>query len=132
MSKKCVYDTRFFIEFFYSSDGALLKKLKEDLKTVKDRLVSTVTIHEIHRINFEREGREVASLRSEAIHRDFKVIDVDYETAIKSAELRSRYKIPMADSIIAAIAKIYDCPVMSDDRHFQEVKGLKTKWITTL
>lgn len=128
MPEKSVYDTRFFVEYFYSSDARFLRRLKEDLRSVKERMVSAVTIHEIHRINLENEGSEVATLRSEIICRDFKLIDMDYETAIRSAKLRSRYRMPMADSVIAATAQIYGCPVVSDDPHFREIKDLKTRW----
>ena len=131
MPERSVYDTRFFVEYFYSGDTELLRRLKEDLRAVRERMVSALTIHEIHRINLEREGREVATLRSETIRRDFNVVDVDYGTAVRSAELRNRYRIPMADSVIAATAQINGCPVVSDDRHFQEIEDLKTRWYTT-
>ena len=131
MLKKSIYDTRFFIEYFYSNNQTLLKELKKDLRTVKERMVSTLTIHEIHRINLNREGRDVATLRSETIRRDFKILNVDYQTAVKSAQLRSKYKIPMADSVIAATAQIHQSPVVSDDPHFKGIKDLKTRWYTT-
>ncbi len=130
MPERSVYDTRFFVEYFYSDNAGFLRRLKEDLRAVRDKMVSALTIHEIHRINWEREGREVATLRSEAIRRDFKVVDVDYETAVRSAELRSRHRIPMADSVIAATAQIHRCPLVSDDPHFQEIEDLKTRWYT--
>lgn len=128
MPQRSVYDTRFFVEYFYSSDSKFLVRLKEDLRSVRERMVSVVTIHEIYRIDLEREGREVAELRSEAIRRDFNVVDMDYETAIRSAELRSLHRIPMADSVIAATAQIHGCSVVSDDPHFQRVESLKTRW----
>jgi len=130
MPERSVYDTRFFVEYFYSGDSEFLSRLKEDLRSVRDRKVSVVTIHEVYRIDLEREGREVARLRSETIRRDFDVVDVDYETAIRSAELRSRHRIPMADSVIAATAQIHGCPVVSDDPHFQKIEGMKTRWIS--
>lgn len=131
MPERSVYDTRFFVEYFYSGDARLLRRLKEDLRAVRERMVSVLTIHEIHRVNLEREGREVATLRSETIRRDFNVVDVDYEAAVRGAELRSRYRIPMADSVIAATAQIHGCSVVSDDRHFQEIEDLKARWYTT-
>jgi len=131
MPERSVYDTRFFVEYFYSSDSEFLRKLKEDLRSVRDRGVSVVTIHEIYRIDLEKEGREVAKLRSETIRRDFNVVDMDYETAVRSAELRSRYRIPMADSVIAATAQIHGCSVVSDDPHFQKIESLKTRWYST-
>ena len=131
MPERSLYDTRFFVEYFYSGDAELLRRLKEDLKAVRERMVSALTVHEIHRINLEKEGREVATLRSETICRDFNVVDVDYETAVISAELRSRHRMPMADSVIAVTAQIHGCSLVSDDPHFQGIKNLKTRWLAT-
>ncbi|HDQ06586.1 MAG TPA: type II toxin-antitoxin system VapC family toxin [Candidatus Bathyarchaeota archaeon] len=131
MRERSVYDTRFFVEYFYSGDAGFLRRLKEDLRAVRERMVSALTIHEVYRVNLEREGREVAILRSETIRRDFNVVDVDYETAVRSAELRSKHRIPMADSVIAATAQIHGCPLVSDDTHFQQIPDLKTRWYTT-
>jgi len=125
-----LYDTRFFVEYFYSDDAALLKKLKHDLRLVKEKMVSALTVHEMHRINLQREGKEVAALRSNVMRADFEVVDVDYEIAVKSAELRSRNQMPMADSVIAATAQIHNCFLFSDDVHFKAVKNLKIKWCT--
>jgi len=131
MRERSVYDTRFFVEYFYSGDAGFLRRLKEDLRAVRERMVSALTIHEIYRVNLEREGREVAILRSETIRRDFNVVDVDYETAVRSAELRSKHRIPMADSVIVATAQIHGCPLVSDDAHFKQIPDLKTRWYAT-
>ncbi|MDH5439484.1 MAG: hypothetical protein OEY31_02625, partial [Candidatus Bathyarchaeota archaeon] len=62
MPERNLYDTRFFVEYFYSDDVRFLGRLKEDLLAVRERMVSTLTIHEIYRINLEKEGREVATV----------------------------------------------------------------------
>jgi predicted nucleic acid-binding protein len=128
MPERCLYDTRFFVEYFFSEDQGLSRKLKQQLRSVKERMVSALTVHEIYRINLKKEGTDVAMLRSNAIHSDFTVVDVDYETAVKSAELRSNHPMPMADSIIAATAQFLRCPLVSDDAHFKEIPNLKTLW----
>ncbi|MBS7618629.1 PIN domain-containing protein, partial [Candidatus Bathyarchaeota archaeon] len=115
MSERSVYDTRFFIEYFYSKNLEFLKKLKEDLKRVRGKVVSVLTIHEVYRISLEKEGRDVADLRGKIICKDFKVVNVDYDVAVRSAELRSKYRIPMADSVIAATAQMHKCTLASDD-----------------
>lgn len=130
MHNRCLYDSRFFVEYFYSSDSVFQRKLKEDLKEAKERFVSALVVHELHQINLEREGKEVANLRSSVLNVDFKVVDVDFQIAINSAELRSKYRIPMADSVIAASAQISGCVLVSDDKHFQKIPNLKTRWIT--
>jgi len=38
MPRRSVYDTRFFVEYFYSRDKSLLKRLKDDLKRTKEKL----------------------------------------------------------------------------------------------
>jgi len=131
MRERSVYDTRFFVEYFYSGDAGFLRRLKEDLRAVRERMVSALTIHEIYHVNLEREGREVAILRSETIRRDFNVVDVDYKMAVRSAELRRKHRIPMADSVIAATAQIHGCPLVSDDAHFKQISDLKTRWYAT-
>jgi toxin FitB len=128
MPDRRLYDTRFFVEYFYSNDPEFVRKLKEELRSVKERMVSSLTIHEIHRIVLKREGKDVATLRSNTIQGDFEVIDVDYKIAIKSAELRNKHQIPMADSVIVATAQIQQCPLFSDDAHFKSIENLKTTW----
>jgi predicted nucleic acid-binding protein len=131
MPERRLYDTRFFVEYFYSDNAGLLDKLKEELRLTKENLVSAVTVHEMHRINLVREGKAVASLRSSTMRADFKIIDVDYLIAVKSAELRNSQKMPMVDSVIAATAQIYDCSLFTDDAHFKGVPNLKTKWCSS-
>jgi predicted nucleic acid-binding protein len=128
MPDRRLYDTRFFAEYFYSADQQLVRKLKEELRLVNERMVSSLTIHEIHRVVLKKEGKEVAVLRSSTIRRDFQVIDVDYVIAVKSAELRSKHQMPMADSVIAATAQLQGCPLFSDDAHFKNIENLKTVW----
>lgn len=111
MPDRRLYDTRFFAEYFYSADQQLIRKLKEELRSVNERMVSSLTIHEIHRIVLKKEGKEVATIRSSTIRRDFQIIDVDYAIAVKSAELRIKHQMPMADSVIAATAQIQGCPL---------------------
>ena len=124
---KRLYDTRFFFEYFYSDKIKLLKKLKQEAKSTREKLVSILTIHELHHISIKRSGKEVASLRSHTIVSEFTVVDVDYTIAVKSAELRSSRSMPMADSIIAATAQLHECTLISDDDHFKGIPNLKTK-----
>ena len=128
MPNRRLYDTRFFVEYFYSPDKELVRKLKEEFRSKNEKMVSALTIHEFHRIVLKTKGKEVALLRSSAIQRDFQVIDVDYPIAVKSAELRAKHQMPMADSIIAATAQIKECPLFSDDAHFKNIENLKTVW----
>jgi len=126
---KTVYDTRFFIEHYYSRDVEVLRKTKEEIRKTKDRYISAIVIHEVYRLTLEREGRETAILRAGLLEKDFKIIDVDSEIAENSAELRHRYKISLADSIIAATTLSLNAICFSDDLHLKAVKEIRTQWI---
>jgi predicted nucleic acid-binding protein len=124
-----VYDTRFFIEHYYSKDSEVLKRTTNILKADKKKVISTITIHEVYRLTLEKEGREQAELRAELLEKDFKVVNVDAQIAKISAKLRHKYRIPMADSIIAATAQSLKLACITDDKHLLQIEEIKTKWI---
>ena len=125
---RAVYDTRFFVEFYYSQDERLLQRMREEKKR-REKFISTVVIHEVYRLTLEREGRETAALRARLLRQDFKVIPVTAEIAEVSAELRHRYGLSMGDSMIAATASCLGATCISDDPHFKRVKEIKSVWI---
>jgi len=126
---KTVYDTRFFIEHYYSSDQNVLRKTKDEIRKSKNRLVSAIVIHEIYWLSLKYEGHETAQERTELLEKDFKVVNVDSEIARNSAELRNKYNISMTDSIIAATASALKATCLSDDPHLKKVKEIRTRWI---
>ncbi|MBO3842086.1 MAG: PIN domain-containing protein [Candidatus Brockarchaeota archaeon] len=124
-----VYDTRFFIEHYYSGDDEILKRTTSMLRSDRNRIISTIVVHEVFRLTLEKEGRVQAELRTRLLEKDFKVVDVDVQIAKASAELRHKYRVPMADSIIAATAKILNLTCITDDKHLTQMDEIKTKWI---
>ncbi|MFH1180286.1 MAG: PIN domain-containing protein [Candidatus Bathyarchaeota archaeon] len=128
MPDKAVFDTRFFIEYFYSGDEGFLKKLTETIVQTKNRIISSVTIYEVYKLILVREGREIARHRVEVMKRDFQITDLNQEIAVNAAEINHGTGHPMADSVIAATAKMQNASVITDDPHFNEVKSLKVHW----
>lgn len=123
-----VYDTRFFIELFYSKEENLQSKIKEERKR-KNKYVSAVTVHEVYKLSLLREGRETAKLRATLLKKDFRIAPVDDQTAQISAELRHKYKLSMGDSMIAATVSMLNAKCVSDDPHFKQIKEIRTAWI---
>jgi predicted nucleic acid-binding protein len=103
-------------------------KLTAGIKADKEKVISTTT-HEVYRLTLEKEGREQAELRAELLEKDFKVVNVDAQIAKISAKLRHKYRIPMADSIIAATAQSLKLACITDDKHLLQIEEIKTKWI---
>lgn len=126
---RTVYDTRFFIEHYYSKDKQVLRKTTEEIRKNKEKYISAIVIHEVYQLTLLREGRETAVLRTSLLEKDFKTVKVDSLIAKSSAELRWKHKISMADSMIVATALNLNATCFSDDPHFKTVKEIKTKWI---
>ncbi len=126
---RAVYDTRFFVENYYTPDPTTVKKLRELWKRTNEHFISAVVIHEVYQVTLRREGRETAILRATVLEQDYKIIEVDATIARSSAELGIKYGMSMADSIIAATALFLKAPCISDDPHFKAVKEIKTDWI---
>jgi len=126
---KTVYDTRFFIEHYYSQDETILQKTREELRQTKQRYISTIVIHEIYQLTLQKEDRETAKLRTNLLEKDFKTINVDPKIAKTSAEIRHKYKTSMADSIIAATTLTLKATCLTDDSHIKNIKEIKTKWM---
>jgi len=124
-----VYDTGFFIEHYYSKNDEVLKRTTNALKTDKNKVISAIVVHEVYKLTLDKEGKEQAELRTKLLEKDFKVINVDTQIAKISAKLRHKYRIPMADSIIAATAESLKLVCITDDQHFTQMKEVKTKWI---
>jgi predicted nucleic acid-binding protein len=123
-----VYDTRFFMELFYSKNLDIHKKLEIE-KGRREKYVSTVVVHELYRLTLLREGRETAKLRISRLKQSFKTISVDEEVAQFSAELRQKYQLSMGDSMIAATAAMLNATCVSDDPHFKQIKEIQTTWV---
>jgi predicted nucleic acid-binding protein len=126
---RLVYDTRFFVEYFFSDDTEVQVKTKDLVARNKDRAISAVTIHELYLLELSKRGRQIAKLRVQGIQDMFHVVEVDSLIAIDSAEIRLKHKIPMGDSIIAATCLRLAAQCITDDPHLTKIRDIKTRWI---
>ena len=126
---RTTYDTRFFVEHYYSADKRVTQSTAREIRRERDKAISSIVAHEVYHLTLQKEGRQVAELRAGLMGKDFEVVPVDLELAVISAEMRREYKIPMADSIIAATASNLRAVCVTDDPHMQRIRGIKTRWI---
>ncbi len=127
--KSSSYDTRFLIELFHSTSSERQKKIRDILRESRPGIVSVIALSELYELTLRRAGREVADTQLRVLERDFRLIGVDEAIAIEAARIRRQHKRPLADSLIAATAKLLDVPCYTDDAHFHAIKGLLVKWI---
>jgi len=53
------------------------------------------------------------------------VADLDTATALSAAELCARHKLSTADAVIYATALAYDADLLTCDRHFENLPGVR-------
>ena len=126
---RTTYDTRFFVEHYYSKDRKVVESTTREIRQEKAKAVSSIVVHEVYRLALQKEGRQVARLRTELISKDFEVIPVDENLAVVSAELRHKYGIPLADSVIVATALALKAVCVTDDPHISSIREAKTRWV---
>jgi predicted nucleic acid-binding protein len=133
---KAVIDTRFFVVHFLAENEETKGKTRKVLESLQKEanlgVVPTVVVHEFYKFEMENFGRDVADMRMNVILKsELNTFDLDPSTAIEAARLRCRYSdLPMADAIIAATAIGTSSDfVLTDDRHFKQIKEVKTTWI---
>lgn len=126
-----LYDTRFFLAVYTAKESTFKRKLPKELESGRSRYVSAITIHEVYRISLEAEGREVARMRTTAIERDFKIVDVDSDIAVEAAEIKVAQgrNFPLADAIIGAAAIVRGLTCFTDDEHIKALSALRTRWV---
>lgn len=129
-----VIDTRFFITHFLANTEDFKIKMKNKMAELERQrgIVPTIVLHETYKIIIDKFGKDVADLWFRSILKsNFTIIDLTYDIAILSAQLRNKYHdLPTADAIIAATAiKTRSRVVFSDDPHFKRIKEIKTKWL---
>ena len=123
------YDTRFLIELFYTSDARTKDRIRNTLIGSRPNFLSTAALSEIYKLTLDREGRDVAEIRTNSLSRDFRLIDVDKDIAVQAALIKHKNGIPFADSLIASTARVLDVPCYTDDPHFSGIEGVVAKWI---
>lgn len=121
-----VYDTRYFWAMYTTKDPENTGKLKFLLVERGHRFVSSVTLYEIYKLSIVNEGKDVAELRCNVVKKDMQVVSVESEIAEEAARLSYMRKIPMADALIMATARIIGAECITDDPHFTLVK---TRWV---
>lgn len=124
---RAVYDTRFFVEHFYNADAGVKRSIAEEFRKTKGRYISSIVVHEVYLLTLRKEGRETAKLRRSFIEKAFRIVDINSELAALSAELRQKYGISLADSLIAGTSKLMSAACVTDDPHLTSIKEIKTR-----
>lgn len=116
-----VVDSSAWLEFF--ADGPNARVFAEPLEQTETLLVPSVCLYEVFKIVLRQRG-ESAALQAVAAMRQGQVVDLTERIALLAGELSLQHKLPMADSIILATARLYDAHIWTQDADFEGMEGV--------
>ena len=88
-------------------------------------LASVITITELIKIHGMNDKERMHSDLDKLVTSNLIFVDVDRTIATRAGELRLKYDIPTADSLIAATGIVENVKhVLTDDDHFDSIKNL--------
>ena len=117
-----IVDTSGWLEYF--SGGPNADYFLPPLQEPSSLIVPTITLYEVFKVVL-RETDENQALQSIAAMQKGSVIDLTAGIAINASKLSLQHNLPMADSIILATAKSYECVIWTQDSDFANLEQVK-------
>ncbi|MDH4162594.1 MAG: type II toxin-antitoxin system VapC family toxin [Nitrospirota bacterium] len=108
----------------YLADGPNAGFFAPAIEDVDDLLVPTLCILEVFKRILQQRGED-AALQAVALMQQGQVIDLDSGTAVTAAKIGYETKLPMADAVIVATARIHDAVIWTQDSDLKDVEGVK-------
>jgi len=117
-----VVDSCGWLEYF--ADGPNADFFSSPIEDVKNLIVPTICIFEVFKCVYQQRG-ENAALQAVALMHQGKIMALDDIYALLAAKCSIDYSIPMADSIILAIAQSKKATIWTQDTDFKNIEGVK-------
>jgi len=129
-----VIDSRFLVEYFFSDDQEIRSRATKHLNDlVKKRkgILPTIVITETVRCVCDKRGPEEAKIRYLSLVRSGLLIsELTGETAREAGLLKCMHpNVPTGDCIVACTARERKAKILSDDKHFDEIKHISRTWL---
>lgn len=105
----------------YLADNKNAEFFVSAIEDTENLVVSTINIYEV----FKRVNQQVdesSAIQAIALMHQGLIVDVDSEIAIMAGKISLKHKLPLADSMIYATAKLHDAILWTQDSDF---KGLE-------
>lgn len=116
-------DSSGWLEFFAKGPNAatFAAPIRERAKLV----VPTIVILEVRRRLLQQSQPVELVDEAVAAMRRHRVVDLDFELAVLAADLGVSLKLPVADSVILAAARLHEAILWTQDADFQGLDGVK-------
>lgn len=117
-----IIDSSGWLEYF--ADGPNAPFFSRPLQNTAELIVPSITIYEVFKTVL-RQRNESDALQAVALMLQGSVIDLSAPISILAAKISLGEKMPMADSIILATARLYQATVWTEDADFEAIAGVQ-------
>ena len=110
-----VIDSSAWLEYF--ADGPNAEAFSQAVEAVDQLLVPTICLYEVFKSVLRQRGAS-AAFSAIALMRQGRVIPLTERIALLAADLSLQAKLPMADSVILATARVHGAHIWTQDADF--------------
>ena len=108
----------------YLADGPNADFLAPAIENTPDLVVPSLSLYEVFKRVLQQRG-EGDALQAVALMSQGRVVDLDTDLALRAAKVSVEYKLPMADSVMLATARLCDATLWTQDADFEGVEGVR-------
>ena len=108
----------------YLADGPNAAFFAPAIENTEELIVPTLCILEVFKRVLQQRGED-AALQAAALMQQGQVIGLDIGIAVTAAKVGHEMKLPLADAVILATAKIHSAVIWTQDVDFQDIEGVK-------
>ena len=116
-----VVDSSGWLEYF--GDGANADFFAPAVEDVEELVVPTLSLYEVFKRVLQQRG-EGDALQAVAVMMAGQVVELTAEVALEAARLSVDNRLPLADSVILATARMYDAELWTQDADFVGIEGV--------
>jgi len=117
-----IVDSSGWLEYFAEGENAGF--FAPAIEDTGNLIVPVISIYEVFKHLLQSWGIDVAEIRIADLFKGEQV-DLTAPLASSAAQISVEYKLPMADSLILATARLYDAALWTQDEHFRNIPGVK-------
>ncbi len=115
-------DSSGWLEYF--ADGKNSKFFAPAIENTPDLIISTINIFEVFKKILQQRD-ETDALQAVSLMQQGRIIDIDPSISLNAAKISYDLKLPMADSLILATAKMHDALLWTQDPDFELLPNVK-------
>ncbi|MFH1098004.1 MAG: type II toxin-antitoxin system VapC family toxin [Candidatus Desantisbacteria bacterium] len=124
-----VVDSSGWLEYY--ADGPNADFFTPAIENISELVVPSISIYEVFKRVLQQRTEEDA-IYCMAIMKRGLVVDLTAPIALSAAKISVELKLPMADSIMLATARMYNATLWTQDSDFRNIMGVQYKRKTSV